>query len=114
MHFYSESEATGPSTTKIVNAWVVDTPKLDSTIADENCDEDNFGRFENHVEFIKLIRDAKETADRTNSKVIVNWRGYKTSVLPGLPPLTVKALKDRLIWALRGVSDLKDCEREVI
>lgn len=84
-----------------------------STLADEESDFHNFGAVPEHVEFIKLIRAAKEKADETKNKVPVVWRGYKTSVLPELPPLTVKALRDRLIWALRGIYNIKTAEREV-
>lgn len=82
-------------------------------IADEKLDSQRFGTVPEHVEFIKLIRDAKKEADETKSKVNVTWRGYKTSVLPDLLPLTVKALRDRLIWALRGIYNIKTSEREV-
>ena len=83
-------------------------------IADEEMDSDRFGKFPEHLDFIKLIRSAKKEADETSNKVNVTWRGYKTSVLPNLPPLTVKALRDRLIWALRGIYNIKTSEREVI
>lgn len=61
-----------------------------------------------------MIRDAKKKADESKNKVNVNWRGYKTSVLPDLPPLTEKALRDRLIWALRGIFNLGTAERELL
>lgn len=77
-------------------------------------DSSRFGVVPEHIEFIKMLRDAKKEADETQTKVNIIWRGYKTSVLPDLPPFTVKALRDRLIWALRGIYSLKNSEREVI
>lgn len=74
---------------------------------------ENFGTCPDHVDFIQMVRAAKEQADHSQTKVPVVWRGYRTSVLPNLPPLTVKALKDRLIWALRGIYNLRSDEREV-
>lgn len=95
--------------------WVGEDPESDlsTQIADEDLDSQRFGTVSDHVNFIKMLREAKEKADETKNKVNINWRGYKTSVLPGLPPFTVKALRDRLIWALRGIYNLRSAEREV-
>ena len=82
-------------------------------IADEKFDSRRFGTIPEHVEFIKMLREAKQQADESEEKVNVTWRGYKTSVLAGLPPFTVKALRDRLIWALRGIYNIRTSEREV-
>lgn len=102
-----------------MNNWVGDTPEDDTPeneneieVDDETSDMENFGKFPEHLQFVKMIRAAKKVADQSQSKVPVLWRGYKTSVLPQLPPLTSQALKNRLIWALRGIN-IQGLEREV-
>ena len=92
--------------------WAGEDPDSDLSkeVADEKLDSQ---RFPEHVDFINLLRAAKAKADETKEKANVTWRGYRTSVLPNLPPFTVKALRDRLIWALRGIYNIRASEREV-
>lgn len=97
-----------------VESGNVDSGNVDAPENEEDDDDKLFGTCPDHVVFIKMIRTAKEEADACQTKVPVTWRGYKTSVLPNMPPLTEKALRDRLIWALRGIFNLRTEEKEVI
>lgn len=80
---------------------------------DEPTDEDEFGAFPTHLEFIQMLRQAQEQADESNKKVQYTWRGYKSSVFPRLPPFTTKVLWDRLKMALKGVFNITVEERKV-
>lgn len=79
----------------------------------EEQDKKDFGAYPSHVDFIKMLRSAKKMADRSQTKVPVVWRGYKTSVLPFLPPFSTADLKERLKRALKGQFNLPSPERKV-
>lgn len=81
---------------------------------EQDEDAEHFGGFPSHVEFVRMLREAQKLADETNDKVPINWRGYKSSVFPHLPRFTVKCLKERLKFALKGILDISAAETKVI
>ena len=77
-------------------------------------DEEIFGKFPEHLEFIAMVRQSKKMADHIKTKVPICWRGYESSIFPGLKPLSTKDLKGRLKMALQGVFNLSNEEKMVI
>lgn len=121
----SSTVTSGTSDSSVAGSSSMPPPKKsDSTSSNDNSPIDDnefdvveivdtFGTFPEHVDFIKMICAAKKVADSTKDKVPLNWRGYKTSILPNLPPLTISDLKERLMFALRGVFNASGPEKEV-
>ena len=74
----------------------------------------SFVKFNDHIDFVKLIMDGQREANRTNRRVEIDWRGSKSWVVPNLPEIGTSDLKLRLYYALKGVTDLTKAEYEVI
>ena len=108
-----DSQTLSPSILTASNKSTSSSTLDDLNVAAEEEDEQLFGDSKSHLEFIKMLRATKKMADHTNSKVPLQWRGYKSSVFPSLPPFTVKDLKDRLKLALKGVFNMSGEERKV-
>lgn len=110
----SESSSTAASSLSTSDSGDTESyrPSDDDTALEED-DVDNFGTIPSHVDFIKMVRAAKIKADLTKVKVPINWRGYKTCIMPDLPPFTVEALRSRLLMALKSVFNMSGAERQV-
>lgn len=60
--------------------------------------------FPEHVEFVKLCRQAQEVAQSSGQVTNFWWRGYKGVVAPNLPPIDAKTMYCRLMNALHKVN----------
>lgn len=87
---------------------------LDYGLNDEVDDEEAFGAFPEHLEFVKMMRSSQKMANHIKKKVPISWRGYSSSVFPNLPTFTTEELKDRLKKALTHVMDITSKEKQVI
>lgn len=108
------SDASGGSFEASVASYEPSNEMSEKEITDEE-EEDikNFGKFPVHIEFIKMLRSSQKMADHINKKVPLQWRGYKSSVFPNLPPFSVEDMRNRLLNALKGVSNITVPERQV-
>lgn len=72
-----------------------------------------FGKFPQHIEFIRMIKDAQEMADEKQERVPYSWRGYKSCVFPNLGKFQLKDLRERIRLALKGIFNITLKERQV-
>lgn len=72
-----------------------------------------FGSFPKHLEFIQLIKECQDEADRKKERVPFKWRGYQSSVFPDLPKFTLDDLKKRLRMALTQILNITFKEKKV-
>lgn len=84
-----------------------------SSVQEGEDEEAAFGQFPRHLEFVKIIKDAQEKAQRTQERAYYEWRGYKSSVFATVPKFKITDLKDRLIQALKGVVNITEEEKLV-
>ena len=52
-----------------------------------------------------MCRDAEARANKHQAKAHFWWRGYRATVAPNLPPITLPGLEVRLMNALYKVDD---------
>lgn len=109
------SSSSAPTSVRVQGSSVQAT-SLAPLVSDEEEDDDatTFGHFPLHLEFIKMIKEAQEKAEKTQERAYYEWRGYKSSVFPSVPKFKKKQLKERLAQALRGISNITEEEKRVI
>ena len=79
-----------------------------------NLDDDfTLCDFNDHREFIRLVRKAELDAKRNGVKGNYHWREYRGFVGPNCPPITKQELKIRLMSALQRIPNISNPEKKV-